>query len=123
MRNPLLGNVQEKDGWIARGKHEQINGNKTDKPALSLTVSENQTRTSTSAFSTISNIDCPTPIAEEKSGEKVVDVVISDMCEPWAQTEGFWRRSLSDPYHRMMNTSGMSFRDHAGSMVIEHTDR
>jgi 21S rRNA (uridine2791-2'-O)-methyltransferase len=49
---------------------------------------------------------------------RMVDVVLSDMSEPWAQTEGFWKRSLSDPYYRMMNTSGMSFRDHAGSMVI-----
>lgn len=48
---------------------------------------------------------------------KVVDVVLSDMSEPWAQTEGFWKHSISDPYSRMKNTSGMSFRDHAGSMV------
>ena len=47
----------------------------------------------------------------------LVDVMLSDMSEPWAQTEGFWKRSLSDPYYRMMNTSGVSFRDHAGSMV------
>ena len=48
---------------------------------------------------------------------RVVDIVLSDMSEPWAQTDGFWKRSLSDPYFRMMNTSGMRFRDHAGSMV------
>ena len=47
----------------------------------------------------------------------MVDVVLSDMCEPWEQTTGFWKRSLTDPYLRMMNTSGNSFRDHAGSMV------
>lgn len=57
----------------------------------------------------------------EDSGRRV-DVVLSDMSEPWAQTEGFWKRSLSDPYYRMMNTSGMNFRDHAGSMVLG-TDR
>lgn len=51
---------------------------------------------------------------------RTVDVVLSDMSEPWAQTDGFWKRSLSDPYYRMMNTSGMSFRDHAGSMVKRH---
>ncbi|KAI9368200.1 hypothetical protein BJX61DRAFT_525052 [Aspergillus egyptiacus] len=39
------------------------------------------------------------------------------MSAPWHQTTGFWKRSLSSPYNRMMNTSGMSFRDHAGSMV------
>lgn len=49
--------------------------------------------------------------------ERLVDVVLSDMSEPWAQTDGFWKRSLSDPYYRMMNASGNPFRDHAGSMV------
>lgn len=49
--------------------------------------------------------------------ERVVDVVLSDMSAPWAQTEGFWIKSISNPYYRMMNTSGMPFRDHAGSMV------
>ena len=53
---------------------------------------------------------------EEFEG-RMVDVVLSDMSAPWEQTTGFWKRSLSDPYFRMMNTSGMSFRDHAGSMV------
>lgn len=48
---------------------------------------------------------------------RIVDVVLSDMSAPWEMTDGFWKRSLSDPYFRMMNTSGMSFRDHAGSMV------
>lgn len=48
---------------------------------------------------------------------RLVDVVLSDMSEPWAQTDGFWKRSLSDPYYRMMNASGNTFRDHAGSMV------
>ncbi|KAL8627609.1 hypothetical protein Q9189_006700 [Teloschistes chrysophthalmus] len=60
--------------------------------------------------------------ANEKghSGEEsyTVDVVLSDMSAPWEQTEGFWKRSLSDPYYRMMNTSGINFRDHAGSMDL-----
>ena len=58
-------------------------------------------------------------LKKDVSEGRLVDVVLSDMSEPWAQTDGFWKRSLSDPYYRMMNTSGMSFRDHAGSMVIE----
>ena len=49
--------------------------------------------------------------------EWTVDVVLSDMSAPWHQTTGFWKRSLSNPYNRMMNTSGMNFRDHVGSMV------
>jgi 21S rRNA (uridine2791-2'-O)-methyltransferase len=48
---------------------------------------------------------------------KTVDVVLSDMSAPWEQTSGFWKRSLNVPYIRMMNTSGIPFRDHAGSMV------
>jgi len=55
--------------------------------------------------------------AEDEVEGRMVNVVLSDMSEPWAQTDGFWKRSLSDPYYRMMNTSGVSFRDHAGSMV------
>ncbi|RWA03639.1 hypothetical protein EKO27_g11466 [Xylaria grammica] len=49
---------------------------------------------------------------------KLVDVVLSDMSAPWLQTSGFSSNTLSNPYHRMMNTSGMSFRDHAGSMDL-----
>ncbi|RMZ72016.1 hypothetical protein GMOD_00007004 [Pyrenophora seminiperda CCB06] len=49
---------------------------------------------------------------------RVVDVVLSDMSEPWEQTEGLYKKSLSDPYFRMMNTSGNGFRDHAGSMDL-----
>lgn len=51
---------------------------------------------------------------------RVVDVVLSDMCEPWPQTTGTWIKSVSDPYRRMMNTSGIGFKDHAGSMVRFH---
>lgn len=54
---------------------------------------------------------------KEESEGRMVDVVLSDMSEPWEQTTGFWKRSLSAPYSRMMNTSGINFRDHAGSMV------
>ena len=55
--------------------------------------------------------------ARDSSEGRLVDVILSDMSEPWAQTDGFWKRSLSDPYFRMMNASGNNFRDHAGSMV------
>ncbi|KAH0361393.1 FtsJ-domain-containing protein, partial [Aureobasidium melanogenum] len=49
---------------------------------------------------------------------RVVDVVLSDMSAPWDQTSGYWIRSVSNPYLRMMNTSGTAFRDHAGSMDL-----
>ncbi|KAL7770972.1 hypothetical protein CFE70_000912 [Pyrenophora teres f. teres 0-1] len=51
---------------------------------------------------------------------RVVDIVLSDMSEPWEQTVGLHKKSLSDPYFRMMNTSGNAFRDHAGSMTGGH---
>lgn len=53
-------------------------------------------------------------------GGHMVDVILSDMSEPWPQTYGFWLNTLSNPYHRMMNTSGNTFRDHAGSMDLCH---
>ena len=58
--------------------------------------------------------------AQEEAEGKCVDVVLSDMSAPWEQTTGFWKRSLSDPYIRMMNTSGINFKDHAGSMVCSN---
>lgn len=54
---------------------------------------------------------------EESAARRTVDVVLSDMSAPWHQTDGFWKRSLSDPYYRMMNTTGVALADHAGSMV------
>lgn len=48
---------------------------------------------------------------------RVVDVVLSDMSAPWEITSGLWKNSLSNPYYRMMNTSGNKFKDHAGSIV------
>ena len=55
----------------------------------------------------------------DKAEGRVVNVVLSDMSEPWPLTASMWIRSVSNPYHRMMNTSGMAFRDHAGSMVSQ----
>lgn len=49
---------------------------------------------------------------------RVVDVVLSDMSAPWDQTSGFWKRTLSDPYIRMQNTSGINLKDHTGSMEL-----
>lgn len=49
-------------------------------------------------------------------GKASVDVVLSDMSEPWPIIDGLWKASLNGPY-RMMNTSGIRVRDHAGSIV------
>ncbi|KAI9669665.1 MAG: 2' O-ribose methyltransferase [Alyxoria varia] len=54
----------------------------------------------------------------DNAAGRVVDTVLSDMCDPWEQTAGFGSRSVSDPYRRMMNTSGIPFRDHAGSIDL-----
>jgi len=56
--------------------------------------------------------------AEHKSAENgTADVVLSDMSEPWPQTQGFWKSSLTEAYFRMMNVSGIRVKDHADSMV------
>jgi 21S rRNA (uridine2791-2'-O)-methyltransferase len=63
-------------------------------------------------------LDSKLPLKErDKRRGRVVDMVLSDMCEPWDQTVGYSSRSLSDPYSRMANTSGIAFKDHANSMV------
>lgn len=51
---------------------------------------------------------------------RVVDVVLSDMSAPWPLTSGMWIKSVSNPYFRMMNTTGVAFKDHVGSMVCVH---
>jgi len=47
----------------------------------------------------------------------VVDVILSDMSEPWPQTEGFWKYYLTEAYFRMMNVTGIRVKDHGDSMV------
>jgi 21S rRNA (uridine2791-2'-O)-methyltransferase len=54
---------------------------------------------------------------DHEHSDKCADVVLSDMCEPWDPLDGLYKKSISNPYHRLMNTSGNAFRDHAGSMV------
>ena len=68
----------------------------------------------------------PTPTKTRKKAQdipgKMVDVVLSDMSEPWPlESPIYWKRSLSDPYIRMMNTSGINYKDHSGSMVWDIT--
>ncbi|KAF3939377.1 hypothetical protein ABW19_dt0208031 [Dactylella cylindrospora] len=47
-----------------------------------------------------------------------VDVVLSDMCEAWPLTQGFHLNTVLIPWYRLMNTSGVGVRDHAGSMEL-----
>lgn len=62
-------------------------------------------------------VDDPQNGEENTYRDRTVDVVLSDMSAPWEQISGPHKRSLSNPYYRLMNTSGNRFRDHAGSMV------
>ncbi|KAF3760689.1 FtsJ-domain-containing protein [Cryphonectria parasitica EP155] len=55
--------------------------------------------------------------ADVDDQERMVDVVMSDLCEPWMQTTGFRSNTLSRRY-RLMNTSGINFRDHVLSMDL-----
>ena len=45
-------------------------------------------------------------------------VILSDMSEPWMQLSDLYKSGMNNTYLRMMNTSGIPFRDHTGSMVI-----
>ncbi|KAL9531015.1 rRNA Methyltransferase [Sphaerulina musiva] len=49
---------------------------------------------------------------------RVVNVVLSDMSAPWPLVTSSWIRSVSNPYLRLMNTSGIAARDHGGSMDL-----
>lgn len=80
---------------------------------------ERHASASASAFASPDGDSSKAPKASDKArAGRMVDVVLSDMSEPWPQTYGFWLNTLSNPYNRMMNTSGNAFRDHAGSMDL-----
>lgn len=53
---------------------------------------------------------------DTEGGENSVDVVLSDMLEPFPMVEGLSKMSLSKPY-RLMATSGHTLRDQVGSIV------
>ncbi|EFY93014.1 cell division protein ftsj, putative [Metarhizium acridum CQMa 102] len=71
---------------------------------------------------TMSYIDRERRASEEREGNGTsasVDVVLSDMSAPWNQSFRYMSNTLTNPYRRLMNTSGVAFRDHAGSMGSE----
>lgn len=47
-----------------------------------------------------------------------IDVIISDMYEPWPQNSGFWTNITNAAYYRMANTSGLAIRDHYQSIDL-----
>jgi 21S rRNA (uridine2791-2'-O)-methyltransferase len=60
----------------------------------------------------------PTLAARDASRGLVVDLLLSDMCAPWPQTSSLHSNSVSNPYRRMANTSGIPFKDHVASMDL-----
>lgn len=59
-------------------------------------------------------------ISEQEQPEhesQTVDVVLSDMCDIWPQTQGFGIANINNTYDRLQNTSGLIARDHAHSIV------
>ena len=49
-------------------------------------------------------------IAHDDYEDRCVDVVLSDMSAPWDLLDGYHKRSISNPYRRLMNTSGNAFQ-------------
>ncbi|CAI4061685.1 hypothetical protein SKDZ_07G1240 [Saccharomyces kudriavzevii ZP591] len=70
-------------------------------------------------FTSDDNYDISNTNSTLKEREKFpVDVIISDMYEPWPQTTGFWNNITNQAYFRMANTSGLSIRDHYQSIDL-----
>lgn len=93
---------EEEEANLEDGKNLRLVDVRTDNPLISLS------RFSLPSFYVEPHTNTPNS----------KQVVLSDMSDPWPQTHGFSVNSLSNPHHRMMNTSGIAFKDHAGSMVI-----
>lgn len=50
--------------------------------------------------------------------QQIVDVVLSDMYEPFPQSTGFWNNTTNSAYYRMANTTGLKVKDHLMSMDL-----
>lgn len=57
-------------------------------------------------------------IGHKNVGKDTVNVVLSDMCEPWPLGVGQWASGVKQPYLRLMNVSGLRLRDHVHSMDL-----
>lgn len=133
LASPELGRVSQKKHVFADEVDQETNNNNTshkDQVADSSEEIENATAAlslddpasyidmekSLTQFE--DNIEHTTAIPTTISSSKYpVDLVLSDMCEPWPQIYGFWSRTTNHPYIRMANTTGNSFRDHGLSIV------
>ncbi|CUS23161.1 LAQU0S08e03466g1_1 [Lachancea quebecensis] len=65
------------------------------------------------------NSDKADPQCERSKIEKTpIDVIVSDMYEPWPQITGFWNNFTNSAYDRMANTTGVAIKDHYMSMDL-----
>lgn len=118
---PIYLNEHERDQDLARQSRENQklleNDTLSDHSYLDnerLALDQHDPTTATASASAAATEIITDEIPDDKYN---VDVVLSDMCEPLPQENGFWLRSVNDPYIRMANTSGLQARDHAASIV------
>ncbi|GME95103.1 unnamed protein product [Ambrosiozyma monospora] len=57
-------------------------------------------------------------IEAERENERPIDVVVSDMYEPFLQVSGYHSRTTNLPYFRMANMTGLALKDHLASMDL-----
>lgn len=55
----------------------------------------------------------------EKTKPKLINVVLSDMCEPFPLGGQYYKTHLTAPHFRMSNTTGLKVADHGASIVRE----
>ncbi|KAL9947838.1 hypothetical protein ACHAO5_002423 [Verticillium nonalfalfae] len=107
-KKPTVSNAQPGDQ-----SHSEVES-LGDEPALNTVVEDKPSYIDLERAETAD----PTTAEETSKSLKLVNVVLSDMSAPWDQTSGFGVNTLSNPYNRMMNTSGVTFKDHVGSMDL-----
>lgn len=56
--------------------------------------------------------------SNDKIDKFPIDVIISDMYEPWPQSSGFWTNITNAAYNRMANTTGLAIKDHYQSIDL-----
>lgn len=110
--------------FIAQAHHDrqsraaQFDDNGEDDLKSDRTLIEQPSYIDLERHSTEGSKSPPGSIPTMSTSKNLVDIVLSDMSAPWEQTSGFSSKTLSNPYDRLMNTSGIASRDHAGSMDL-----
>ncbi|KAK9457527.1 FtsJ-like methyltransferase-domain-containing protein [Dipodascopsis uninucleata] len=114
------GSVVEEVGYIDLERTLQNEDSKVESAILSqYDGSDSVSLVSDTSEETVVKKSRKTKELDTSYSSHLVDVILSDMSAPWVNKPFiFWSRTLSEPYFRMMNTSGNSFRDHAKSMDL-----